>query len=376
MARKPKPPAYSLHKPSGKAVVKLKVNGTRKSIYLGDYGSDDSREAYARIVADFLAGRPITLPSPAGRSGEPVAPPTITVGELAAKYEDHAKVYYVKGGKVTSETHIIHRAMEFLTAHHSDLRAEEFKLRDLKAVRSAMVDAKLARTTINKYCDRICRAYVWAAAEEWVPPMVAQSLALLPSLQAGRTKAPESPPIEPVDRAVVDLTIPHLPGPVADMVRLQLQAGLRPSEVCTIRPADVDRSGDVWVYTVQDNKCEHHGKVRRAYLGPEAQKVLAPYLLRMPEEYCFRPARVSTTPRVKRRYRTDSYRRAIVRACEKAGVEAWAPNQLRHLAATEFRRQFGIEVTAVLLGHSNLRTSEIYALANDKAGIAAMKQIG
>ena len=377
MARKPKPPAYSLHKPSGKAVVKLKVDGTRKSIYLGDYGSDDSRVAYARVVADFLAGRPITRPAPAGRSGEPVAPPAITVGELAAKFEAHAKVYYVKGGKVTSETHIIHRAMEFLTAHHADLPADKFGIGDLDVVRAAIVDSGMARPTVNKYIDRIRRCFSWGAVKQFYPPAVALGLKVLPGLKAGRSKAPESPPIEPVDRAVVNATLPHLPGPVADMVRLQLLAGLRPSEVCTIRPADVDRSGDgVWVYTVQDNKCAHHGKVRRAYLGPEAQKVLAPYLLRMPEEFCFRPARVSTTPRVKRRYRVDSYRRAIVRACEKAGVEAWAPNRLRHLAGTEFRRQFGIEVTAVLLGHSNLRTSEIYAQSNDVAGIAAMKQIG
>ncbi len=376
MARAPKPPAYSLHKPSGKAVVKLTVDGTRKSIYLGDYGSDDSRVAYARIAADFLAGRPITLPSPAGRSGEPVAPPTITVGELAAKFEAHAKEYYRKGGKVTSEVHIIHRAMEFLTAHHSDLPADKFGIGDLEVVRNAMVDSDIARGTCNKYCDRIKRCFVWGSIKEFYPPAVALGLKVLAGLKAGRTRAKESTPVEAVDRKVVEKTLPHLPTTVADMVRLQLLAGMRPSEVCTIRPADINRSEAVWVYTVVGNKCEHHGKSRSVYIGPEAQKVLTPYLLRMPEEFCFRPARVSTTPRLKRRYRTDSYRRAIVRACEKAGVDAWAPNRLRHLAGTEIRAKFGIETVAVLLGHSNLRTSEIYAAANDKAGIAAARQIG
>lgn len=239
-----------------------------------------------------------------------------------------------------------------------------------------MVESGLARTTINKYCDRIRRAFVWGAAEELLPATVAGGLAVLPGLKAGRTAAKEKAPVAPVDRAVVNATLPHLSQTVADMVRLQLLAGMRPSEVCSIRPCDIDRSGDVWVFTVADHKTAHHGKRRAIYLGPESQKLLAPYLLRMPAEYCFRPARASTTPRLKRRYRVDSYRRAIARACDVAKVARWAPNQLRHAAGTEFRRQFGIEVASVLLGHSNLRTSEIYAASNDASGIAAARQIG
>lgn len=58
MPRKPRIPAYSLHKPSGRAVVKV----NQRSISLGKYGSDESRDTYARIIADLLAGRAITPP--------------------------------------------------------------------------------------------------------------------------------------------------------------------------------------------------------------------------------------------------------------------------------------------------------------------------
>ena len=50
----------------------------------------------------------------------------------------------------------------------------------------------------------------------------------------------------PVDDAAVDSTLPHRPAVVADMVRFQRLAGSRPAEVCTIRPCDVDTSGDMW----------------------------------------------------------------------------------------------------------------------------------
>jgi integrase len=39
----------------------------------------------------------------------------------------------------------------------------------------------------------------------------------------------------------------------------------------------------------------------------------------------------------------------------------WSPNQLRHTAATEIRRRFGLEAVQVILGHSEAKVSEIYA---------------
>jgi len=41
-----RPPKYRLHKGSGQALVQL--NGERT--YLGKYGSEDSKEAYRRLV--------------------------------------------------------------------------------------------------------------------------------------------------------------------------------------------------------------------------------------------------------------------------------------------------------------------------------------
>jgi len=44
-------PSYRLHKPSGQA--RVIING--EHIYLGQYGSAESREKYARLIAEMPA---------------------------------------------------------------------------------------------------------------------------------------------------------------------------------------------------------------------------------------------------------------------------------------------------------------------------------
>jgi len=147
--------------------------------------------------------------------------------------------------------------------------------------------------------------FKWAASHELIPAAVCQALATVPGLRKGRSAARESKAVPPVPNDVVDATLPHLPPVVADMVRFQRLTGCRPGEVCSIRPCDVDRSGEVWLYRPESHKTEHHGRERIVYIGPQAQAVLLPYLapgyrypclplpsavLRDAAVYCFSPA--------------------------------------------------------------------------------------
>ena len=72
-------------------------------------------------------------------------------------------------------------------------------------------------------------------------------------------------------------------------------------------------------------------------------------------------------------YTTGSYARAIACACDAAKVTHWHPNQLRHTAATYLRSLYGIETTRVILGHSAIATSEIYAEADLEKAQKAMR---
>ena len=143
-----------------------------------------------------------------------------------------------------------------------------------------MIKDGRCRTNVNRLVHWIRRAFRWGVEEELVPVSIHQALTAVTGLRAGRTEAKESNPVLPVPDSVIDQTLPYLPPVVADMVRFQRLTGCRPSEVCMLRPCDVDRSEVVWRYTPQRHKTEHHGHERVIMVGPKAQTVLMPYLLR------------------------------------------------------------------------------------------------
>ena len=124
---------------------------------------------------------------------------------------------------------------------------------------------------------------------------------------------------------------------------------------------------DVWEYRPEHHKTEYLGADRVIFIGPKGQRVLVPYLLRSESAYIFSPReselRRQRKPRgdIKERYDRNSYRRAVYRAAERAGVPQWGPNRLRHSAGTEIRHQFGLEGAQVVLGHSAADVTQIYA---------------
>lgn len=67
---------------------------------------------------------------------------------------------------------------------------------------------------------------------------------------------------------------------------------------------------------------------------------------------------------------------------EKAEILAWHrehrwhPHQLRHNAATYLRKEFGIELARIILGHSTAFTTEIYAEADRQKAAEVIAKIG
>ena len=80
--------------------------------------------------------------------------------------------------------------------------------------------------------------------------------------------------------------------------------------------------------------------------------------------------------RIGEAYTTWVYIRANERACQKAGVPHWTPNQLRHAAGTQFCGEHGLDVAQKLLGHKNAMTTERYARVVDQAAAEAAGQSG
>ncbi|TWT43123.1 site-specific integrase [Botrimarina hoheduenensis] len=152
-----------------------------------------------------------------------------------------------------------------------------------------MVEDGLSRRYVNDHVDRVKRMFKWAASEQLVPHETYHALALVAGLRRGKTAACETKPIPPVDDATVNATLPFLSTVVGDMVRLQRLTGMRPAEVCQLRPCDLDRTEEVWVFTPASHKTEHHGRERTIFIGPRGQALLEKYLHGDPQRCCFRP---------------------------------------------------------------------------------------
>ncbi|MCA9218647.1 MAG: site-specific integrase, partial [Planctomycetales bacterium] len=154
----------------------------------------------------------------------------------------------------------------------------------------------------------------------------------------------------------------------------------------------------------QTHKTEHLGKSRAIAVGPKAQAVLNPYLMRPDVAYCFSPRESEKQRRQTRsearktpasygncpgsnrkaspkkqpglKYDVASYRKAVQRACKIAKVEQWTPNQLRHTRGTEVRKTHGLEGAQAVLGHSTADTTQIYAKLELERAVDIARQSG
>lgn len=437
MPRRPKGslPSLQHHKPTGRA--RVTVNG--RDHWLGKWGSPEARLAYDRIIAEYLATRHVRAPEapqgvPSVVSIDPGVPGAVvtpdsgvigdmedrvsnepTVAEISLRYLEYCETYYrTPTGERTSTYGNALQAARALRPF-DDTLAAKFGPRKLGMIRDSEAARGRPRVGCNALLKHVRRVFQWAEAQELVPRNTYNALKTVEPLRLGRTVAPELPEVKPVEDTVVEATLPFLPDIVADMVRFQRLTGTRPGEVCSLRPADIDRTAEVWKWMPPHHKTSWREKDRIISIGPRAQQLLMKYLLRDAAAYCFSPieaerrrsqlrrlARKSPmTPSQRKRkpkrngqrrprdcYDPASYRHAITRAVAALNAERlrgdpaatkiddWSPNQLRHAAATEIREKFGLEAAQVVLGHASADITQVYAERNQKLATEVVKQIG
>lgn len=309
------------------------------------------------------------------------ATPPSTVAEVAAAYQAHAEVYYRKGGKPTSQVGIIRTTLRTLLEDFGDAPAAMFDAMALKAVRRRFVEKGLSRVGVNRRASIITKMFRWAVSERMAPESTWTSCRSVEGLKRGRSEARETAPVGPVPAEHVEKVLPLLPRPVAAMVRLQLLTGMRPGEACGVRRCDIDESAATWIYRPASHKTEHHGRGRVVPIGPQGQALLRGFFGDDPASYLFSPRewmreRFGREGTYADRYNKDSYRNAVLRACSKAGIPPWHPNQLRHAYATDVRRRFGLEAAQVLLGHASADVTQIYAERDAGRAAAIAAEIG
>jgi integrase len=420
MARKPKLPQIRFHKTTRQAYVRL----DGKMVYLGPATPGNVplsvKHRYDETIARWLVGQ----------TADPLG---ITVDELAIRYFEHARQHYRKNGDETSEVTSIRSALRLLVKADGTTRVQDFGPLRLQSIRARMIEAGWRRKSINQQIGRIRRMFKWGVSQELVPTDTLVALNSVAGLRAGRSKAIESAPVLPVSEAAIEAVRPHVSRPIWAMIQLQRVTGMRPGEVTIMRGCDITMSGSVWEYTPASHKTEHHGRQRIVMLGPKAQLILWEFFRSDTTAYLFSPAdarmefdeqrrenrKTPMTPSQMARQRASqpkrkpgdcytvaSYGQAIRKACEhvfempqelrnvsmklpsarrdelKKNARAWreehcwSPNQLRHTAATEIRREFGIEAAQNTLGHSSPAVTLIYAERSLEQVREVMEKLG
>lgn len=403
MARpKAKAPARRYHL-SGQSVVT--IDG--KDFYLGKHDSPESIAKYAVLIASYqqndyrlpdsfdieeLNSRvKLILGEPAQhQENEP-----ITIKHVTFCYREWAKNRYRTGKD--KELARAGQVCDELDKHDGTLLAEKYGPLALQKQRRRWVDAGISRKYVNRQTNLVIRMFKYAVSQELVSPETWQRLKAVEPLRIGTTTAPETEPRKPVALEVVRATAKHLTPIVRAMVRVQAATGMRPSEVCNLRPCDIDRTGETWMYRPAKHKTANKGKRKAVPLVGDAREAIEDCLNRHPESYCFSPResvawlnaqkrasrkskvqpsqqdRSKSNPRKQpgEQYDSQSFNKAIRSACLKANVEPWTPYQLRHLAGTVVRDALGIEHAQALLGHAQIAMTEHYTRSAEQKAIEA-----
>lgn len=225
-------PALVHHKSSNRA--RVRIDG--RDIWLGKWGTPEAQERYRRIVGEWLThGRvPAPVRPAAGNGAGPI------VNKFILHYWRHAKAYYRKNGRPTSQLVMIRGVLRLLREHYGSMPTAEFDVSASEILQTVLVQQGLSRTGVNRRIDAIRQAFRWGVEEDLVPPDVHQKLAAVQRLKKGRSEAPDPPPIGLVPTEALEKTLPQLGPVVRDMVALQLLSGARPGELCSRRPIDLE----------------------------------------------------------------------------------------------------------------------------------------
>lgn len=430
---------YRHHSKTDKGYIQYprQIDGRRpQETFPGKHGSPESRAAYEKSLAHFLAFG--TLPpwikqsTPPPEEFKPQRGGMVTVAQLCQEF------LTAQGpGYCASERAAYRVVIDRLCSLHAATPVEGFRRPMLRHVRQQMVALGNSRRYIDSQVTRIRGMFDWGVDEDLVPPKIAAALKSLRRLKP--MEAPSYPPIEPVADAVVAQTLPNLPKEAADLVRLLRLSAARPSELMGLKACDIIQTRpDLWEYHPGEHKMAHKGHERCIYFGPQAIEILqrligergqralllvqpdwealkaqhswdaGEKLLRLYQEDAWKAHRTWTEylkensrqlvglapsraqavfrrakqgakrPRSKagKPWNRHRFAQLIQRTCQKHGIEHWTPYQLRHAAACQAVQHGSLAAAQHMLGHKLATTTNHYVKGDHNGAARLVAQLG
>ena len=388
----------------------LTVDGKRRQVTLGQWGSKDALEAYKRLTSEA------TISDNNGGA--------VTIATLCARFYADAQARAADPSSKFDSRELRHYAtvIKYLVTLYGSTLANRFSASNYREFRTYLVsiapnvesvpdgvysDNKdnrargivgqskyrvTKRAWTSNYITQLMRylrmIFSWGVGHDLIDPATAERFKHVERL---RCNAPAKQPRLDVPDDIVKATLPYLTPTVRDMVIIQRQNALRPNEVCGLRVGDIDRSGEVWsvrkitktcvpmiiVFCESDREIiARHiaGKSDDDYLFTPAESMQE----RWQERAAQRKSKVTPSQLVRAEtaaenklgafrqcYTVDAYRNAIYYAIRRANADGvtipkWTPYQLRHTAVTETSYQYGIDAARAMAGHTTINMTAHY----------------
>ena len=310
MPRPKSPPSYCIHTRSNRAYTTIEG----RQIQLGAASSPESQQAFDRILGEWYAnGQQLPQEAPVANDAHRDGP---SVAVLLERFWTHAQGYYSRpvlddagqpkadaGIGLTEPTEQLnhYRQVIRLTRRaYGDTDILKFGCPQLEALREMMIrprtdpatgeaEAAWCRKHANRQAGRVKHIFGWGVIKGLVPVAVYHTLLLLPGLHIGKSVAKEKASVRPVLEEKALAVAKHANKQIAAMIQMQLLCGMRSTEVCIMRPCDIDQSKTPWQYTPMFHKTQEHDIGRSIPIGPRAREKLTPFLDRPATAFCFSP---------------------------------------------------------------------------------------
>ena len=351
----------------------VRIHG--RKTYLGIHGTAEAQREYHRVVAEYHANA----------SAPPRDKKGITLDELCLRFLEDKK------DKISAKQWGNYKSLiEILLSQYAGLPAHEFSPNKLRTLRVEFVKRGYVRQQCNKRAGLVRSIFKWGASHELVAAETWNALRSLEYIKKGETIAPEGKKRKAIPQSYIERTLAELSPTVAAMVRIHLATAARPSEICSMRIENIDRTNpDLWVFRLDSHKTDwlEDDDGRVIYLARQEIAILAPIIKDRAVGFVFCPQAAVAEHKAKRRtqtrgqkktpsrvkrdaerektpkvkfnecYTPTAYRRAIARACQRAKVPHWFPYGLRHTGVTNVGLEHGIEAARHVAGHKDLRTT-------------------
>ena len=403
LRQKRKPGANGACRDTARCIIK--VNGKREYHYLGLYGSPEAEAEYQRLKSSL----------------EPQA--VDNRGLTSDALFDSYTATFLLGDKLSRDLLHDRDVISFVKERFPPFYLSDFSMSFLVAFQNFLIqiapevryavnnDGKhfvkkrpWTRSYVNRLMKHFKRILAWGVNNGFLSPMFRESIRLFPGITSANPRGlSDRPRRDSVSDSDVLATLPYLTPIVADMVKIQRSACLRPSEVCDLRVGDIVFS-DSGIATVErvKNKIARTGVHRQFAFGLAEQKILRKYCEgRESQDYVFRlrehvdfiveSSRRNHEKEIDKKYldrygvcfNSELYSKIIARAVKRAmkdnpDVTYWTPYQLRHAAYSAISAQYGYDVASKVAGHLSPCLARVYdhSAAVVSQRIAAERQKG